>query len=145
MKKLPLLIIATLIYSCTSNNVYINQEPDNDEAKIFLNKFYKKIVDKNFEAVDSMVGDSLKQLAGTNGISKMVKFINNKVGNYKSYTIDDYYIRCIIGDNNQISYNYKLKVIYDKGIIDEIIGFRKQNGLEIKINSYHANSDLLIH
>jgi hypothetical protein len=92
-----------------------------------------------------MVGDSLKQLAGTNGISKMVKFINNKVGNYKSYSIDDHYIRCVTGDDNQISYNYKLKVTYDKGLIDEIIGFKKQNGSKIKINSYHANSDLLIH
>jgi hypothetical protein len=145
MKKLILLIIPILIYSCTSNNIYINRESDNKEGKIFLNEFYKKIADTNFEAVDSMVGDSLKQLAGTNGISKMVKFINNKVGNYKSYTIDDHYIRCVTGDNNQISYNYKLKVTYDKGIIDEIIGFKKENGSEIKINSYHANSDLLIH
>jgi len=145
MKKLILLIIPILIYSCTSNNVYINRESDNKEGKIFLNKFYKKIADKNFEAVDSMVGDSLKQLAGNNGISKMAQFINNKVGNYKSYTIDDHYIRCVTGDNNQIFYNYKLKVTYDKGIIDEIIGFRKLNGSEIKINSYHANSDLLIH
>jgi len=145
MKKLILLIIPFLIYSCTSNNVYINRESDNNEGKIFLNKFYNKIADKNFEAVDSMVGDSLKQLAGTNGISEMAKFISNKVGYYKSYTIDDHYIRCVTGDNNQISYNYKLKITYDKGIIDEIIGFRKQNGSEIKINSYHANSDLLIH
>jgi hypothetical protein len=145
MKKLVFLIIPVLMYSCTFNNVYINRETDNNDGKAFLNQFYKKIANGNFQDVDSMVGDSLKQLAGTNGISKMVKFINNKVGNYKSYSIDDYYIRCVTGDNNQTSYNYKLKVAYDKGIIDEIIGFKKQNGSEIKINSYHANSDLLIH
>ncbi|WP_158798247.1 hypothetical protein [Pedobacter sp. L105] len=145
MKKFILLRIPIFIYSCTSNSVYINRESDNKQGKILLNKFYKKIANKKFETVDSMVGDSIKQLSGANGISKTVKFINNKVGNYKSYTIDDHYTRCVTGDNNQISYNYKLKVTYDKGIIDEIIGFKKQNGSEIKVNSYHANSDLLIH
>ena len=131
--------------ACTFNNVYLNREDDNSEGKVFLNKLYSNITNKNYEGVDEMVGDSLKQLAGSNGISKMMKFINSKVGNYKSYIIDDYYIRCVTGSNNETSYNYKLKVIYDKGTIDEIIGMRKQNGTGIKINSYHANSDLLVH
>lgn len=134
-----------LLGSCTYNNVYINRQQDNVEGKAFLKKFYSKIANKNYEDVDKMVGDSLKQLAGTNGISRMVKFINNKVGNYKGYIIEDYYIRCITGNVNETSYNYKLKVMYDKGTIDEIIGFNKRNGSAITINSYHANSDLLTH
>ena len=147
MKKVMLILmfLILLTYACTNNNVYINREQDNNEGKAFLNKFYSNVLNKNYEGVDGMVGDSLRQLAGNNGISKMVKFIDSKVGNYKSYIIDDRYIRCVTGSDNQTSYNYKLEVTYDKGTIDEIIGFKKQNGSGIKINSYHANSDLLIH
>jgi len=137
--------VICLTISCTSNNIYINREQDKREGKILLDKFYANINSKNYDAVDGMVGDSLKHLAGPSGISGMTKFINGKVGNYKDYKIVDMYIRCVIGDNNEKSYNYKLKVTYDKGVIDEIIGFKQQDGSDIKINSYHANSDLLIH
>jgi hypothetical protein len=149
MKKVGLksILIASILLTggCTFNNVYINRKQDNNEGKALLNKFYSNVSSKNYKGVDDMVSDSLKQLAGTDGISKMSKFIESKVGNYKSYKIDDYYIRCVTGSANETSYNYKLKVTYDKGTIDEIIGFKKQNGSDIKINSYHANSDLLIH
>jgi hypothetical protein len=147
-KYTSFVILITLIFllgSCTHNNVYINRLQDNVEGKVFLKKFYSNIENKNYEDVDQMVGDSLKQLAGTYGISNMVKYINSKVGNYKGYIIEDYYVRCITGSVNETSYNYKLKVMYDKGTIDEIIGFKKRNGSAITINSYHANSDLLIH
>lgn len=146
MRRLRLSFFALILIgsSCTFNNVYINRAEDNKDGKAFLSKFYANIANKNFGGVDAMVGDSLKKLAGVNGISKMVKFINKKVGNYKSYSIDDYYIRCIRGSDNQISYNYKLKVIYDKGTVEEIVGFKKENGSTPKLNSYHANSDLLM-
>lgn len=149
MKKI--LFFAILVASifltggCTFNNVYLNKEEDNSEGKVFLNKFYSNVTNKKYEKIDEMVNDSLSQLTGINGISKMVKFMHTKLGNYKSYVINDYYIRRITGSNNETSYNYKLKVTYDNGTIDEIIGLKKQNESEIKINSYHANSDLLIH
>ncbi len=137
-------MLISFLYACTYNKTYINREQDNDEGKAFLNKFYANVVKKNYKGVDSMVSGGLKQLAGINGISKMVKFIDSKVGKYKGYTIQDQYIRAVTGSTNEVSYNYKLKVTYDKGIIDEVVGFIKVNDGEIKINSYHANSDLLI-
>jgi hypothetical protein len=112
---------------------------------MFLNRFYDNVAAKNFNKVDTMVNDSLKLLIGPNGISKMAIFINRKVGDYQGYTIVDYYIRAIEGSTNETSYNYKLKVSYQKGTVDEIIGLRKRNGSAITMNSYHANSDLLIH
>ncbi|MBB6129402.1 hypothetical protein [Mucilaginibacter lappiensis] len=145
MKNLILLIILVSVTSCTFNNVAINQEADNKDGKAFLNEFYGKINTRDFEGAEVMIGDSLKKMAGDHGISKMLQFINTKVGNYKSYKIADLYIRSITGNVNETSYNYKLKVKYQKGTIDEIIGFKRQNGKSIKINSYHAYSDLLIH
>lgn len=146
MKRVLLTLVAfALLYSCTYNNVYINRGKDNKEGEAFINKFYHNIANENFGEIDRMVSDSLIQMAGPDGISKMVKFINSKVGRYKSYIIDDHYIRCIAGSNNETSYNYKLNVTYDKGTVEEIIGLRKQNGTEIKMYSYHANSNLLIH
>jgi len=140
-----LMAFCLIICNCRYDKIYINREQDNYDGKMFLNKFYSDVANKNYYAIDTLVGDSLKKMAGVDGISKMVKFINHKVGNYKKYIIDDFYIRNNIGTDKEISYNYKLKVIYDKGIVDEIIGLKKLNCLNIKINSYHANSDLLIH
>ncbi len=149
MKRIKLILsvfaYSLLIYSCTYNNIYINRKVDNNEGKLFLKNFYSNIANKQFDSIDNMISDSLKKLAGVNGISHMVKYIYSKAGNYKSYVIDDYYVKCITGDVNETSYNYKLKVVYDRGVIDEIIGLGKHNGSKIKVNSYHANSDLLIH
>jgi hypothetical protein len=144
MKKLILLIIPILINCCTYHNIDINQETDNNEGKAFLNKFYHKISDRDFEGVDAMVADTLKHLAGSHGISKMVKFINTKAGAYKHYEIVNNYIRSITGSTSETSYDYKLKVTYEKGSIDETIGLKKENGSVIKLNSYYANSDLLV-
>ena len=148
MKKvLVYAIFLSLIYlnaSCTFNNVNLNKKEDDIEGQKFLVHFYSKVAGRNYSDIDSLVSDSLKSLADTNGISKMVKFINNKVGNYKGYAIDDCYIIHVAGTEDEVSYNYKLKVRYDKGVIEEIIGFRSKDGLKLLINSYHANSDLLI-
>ena len=71
------------------------------------------------------------------------------MGKYKSYTIDDFYSRHVT-DNNHISYNYKLKVTYKRGIIEEIIGFTKLNVSEIKIHHimqiqiYYFNNHLFL-
>ena len=148
MKKLMIaFLLSPVIYftvSCTFNAVYVNRPEDNSEGKVFLKRFYSNVKNEDYKQIDGMINDSLFQLYGRQGISTMIKFMHTKVGNYKSYVIDDYYIRRITGSSNMTYYNYKLKVKYDKGTIDEIIGFRKYNLSEIKINSYHANSDLLI-
>jgi hypothetical protein len=138
------LTIILAIFSCTYHNVYINREEDNKEGTAFLNKFYNHIANKNLDSVDAIVSDSLKLMAGSNGISKMIAFINKKVGDYKGYKIEDHYIRRIIGSTNETSYNYKLKVTYERGAIDEIVGFIRKDKSTIKLNSYHANSDLLL-
>ncbi len=139
-----LLVTILGVSACTFNSTYINREADNNEGKVFLKRFYANVAHNNYQGLDDMVGDSLRQLAGPHGLGELVKRINSKVGSYKGYTIDDQYIRCTTGGNNETSYNYKLKVTYEKGTVDEIIGFKKQNGSEIKLNSYHANSDLLM-
>ncbi|MBE9601125.1 hypothetical protein [Pedobacter sp. MC2016-24] len=123
----------------------MNREEDNEKGKVLLTDFYTKISDGDFEKIDKIVSDSLKQIAGPDGLSKLLKSINNKIGRYKSYTIEDHYTRCFTGKKNETDYFYKLKVVYDKGITDEVIRFTKQNnGAEGKINSYHAYSDLLL-
>ena len=69
MKILILFTITFLIYSCTYHSVSMNGETDNKDGKACLNKFYAAIGDEKFDSVDSTVGDSLKQLAGSHGIS----------------------------------------------------------------------------
>lgn len=141
-----LLIIVSFAFTrCTFNNVRINAAEDNKDGKAFLNIYYSKIKAKDYNSVENMLSDSLKRLEINNEFSKMLKFINSKVSTYNSYKIEDYYVRRITGSVNEISYNYKLKVLYNKGATEEIIGFKKINNEPIKINSYHAYSDLLIH
>src|SRR4051812_19263474 len=95
LKFLILGIFVLLIFGCTHHNIDINREEDNAAGKAFLNKFYENVANKKLNEIDGMVSDSLKQLAGPNGISKLVGFINKKVGNYKGYTIEDHYIRAV--------------------------------------------------
>lgn len=146
MKNLPykLMFIVVILCSCTYNNIYINRAADNNDGQKVVKKIYDEIAAKSFEHLDTMMSDSLKKLAGPNAISKLAGYINKKVGNYKSYVLDDSYIRSIVGSDNNISYNYKLRVTYDKGVIQEIIGLSKINGSAIKITAYRANSDLLM-
>jgi hypothetical protein len=147
MKKLLLFVFLNISFafiSCTYHNIYINREQDNLEGKEFLKKFYSNIHDKNYMALDSMASDSLKHLSGPDALSKLVRLINKKVGEYKSYSIIDVYNRAIIGSNSVISFNYKLSVKYDSGTVEEIVGFGKHDDIEIKMNSYHANSNLFM-
>ncbi|MBB6499357.1 hypothetical protein [Pedobacter cryoconitis] len=139
-----LILIVSLTCACTYNNVYLNREEDNNEGKVLLKKFYSNVINENYRGVDEMVGSSIKILGGPHVVRKLVKFINSKVGKCKGYTIEDRYIRRTTGSINETSYNYKLKVTYDKGTINEVIGFIKRDGSESKINAYQANSDLLM-
>ncbi|RAV54682.1 hypothetical protein DIU36_20075 [Mucilaginibacter rubeus] len=140
-----LTFVSVVLVQCTFNNIRINAAEDNNDGKAFLNMYYSKVKAKDYNSLDNMLSDSLKRLTGNNGFSKMLIFINSKVSTYNSYKIEDYYVRRITGSVNEISYNYKLKVTYQKGTTEEIIGFKRLNGGLIKVNSYHAYSDLLIH
>jgi len=146
MKKLIFigLLIAGLASGCRYNNVYINREEDNNDGKKIVKEIYDNVASGNFNELDVLTSDSLKRLVGQNGVSKLAHYINKKVGKFKSYDINDFYIRSVVGSNNIISYNYKLKVVYEKGVIDEVIGLVKIADSPIRISAYRANSDLLI-
>lgn len=81
-----LVLLNVLTSACTFNNVTINKEEDKRDGKLFSNKSYSNVNQKNYNNLDGMVGDSLKLLAGSDGVSKLTKFINSKVGNYKNIT-----------------------------------------------------------
>lgn len=136
-------VVVTLFSACTFTTSRIGSDADNKEGKVVLKKFYALLANKNFTAVDIMMSDSLKALVGPTGISKLLILVNKKVGGYKSYLIMDHYTKSIGGTNNFTIYEYKVKTTYDKGVVDELVGFRKDNG-KIKLNMYRANSDLLI-
>lgn len=142
--NLLLMGLTVLLCSCNFNKVYINREEDRKEGQAFLDRFYDDIRTKNYARMDEIPTDSLKQLAGPNGISKLAKFINQKVGDYRGHSVDDAYIRRISGSRDETSYNFKLSVAYDRGTAQEIVGFKKENGSAIGLNSYRANSDLLM-
>ena len=144
IKRISYILIILLTAACKFNNEYINREKDNNDGKAFLKQLYFDIKSKRYLSVDSLISDSLRIIANGNGVSQLLKTINSKAGNYKSFVIQDYHIRSVSGSINETSYIYKLKVFYDKGQIDEIVGLKRQNDSPIKINSYHAYSNLLI-
>lgn len=86
----------------------------------------------------------MKKNVGPHAISGIARLIVKKVGKYKNYKIVDHYNQYITGSTNITSYNYRLKVTYDKGVIDEILGFKKDKGPEAGLYLYRANSDLLM-
>lgn len=139
-----LIIVVLFTVSCTFTSTRINNEADNDDGKDFLGVFYYSIGNKNFNAVDTLVSDSLKKIAGADGVSKIVKFINKKAGAYKGYDIVDHYITHISGSINETGYNYKLIVSYEKGIVNELVTLRKEGYKPIRMIGYHAYSNLFI-
>lgn len=94
-----MLLFVSVASACTYNNLYINKEEDNVEGKVFFKKFYTEIANKKFDHLDFVVSDSLKNWQGP---SKLVKYINHKAGNYKSYIIVDRYIRAVIAMLNNL-------------------------------------------
>jgi len=54
-------------------------------GKQVVNNFYNNISNNNYDALDLMTSGTLVNTAGKNAVSKIVKLINRKVGNYKSY------------------------------------------------------------
>ena len=149
MKKISiyaLCFIGGLFFvSCTFNGVYLNRASDVSDGKVALNKLYNQIGQKNFNIADDMLSDSLKATGVSAGqLSKILKFVNSKVGDFKSYKIVDSLVKRVVGSINETSYSFKLKVTYQKGTVDEVVGFQKQNNSGIKLYGYHVNSDLLM-
>jgi len=148
MKKaflhLAWIIVIVSISSCTFNRTYINSADDNREGEQFVNQFYSNVAGQKLMAIDSMVSDTLRKVAGPNGISKLVTLIHNKAGDYKTDSIADHYITRSSGSDNFTSYNYKIKVTYANGVVDEMIGMRKSDKGKVEMVAYHANSDILL-
>ena len=148
MKTLPFnfffLILSVSISSCTYQNTDINSEKDNADGKAFLRRFYKLISADDSVALNASMSDELRKVAGPYGISKLVHFVQRKVGYYERYSITDHYIESTKGTINEVHYSYKLNVYYQKALIVESIDLIKQNDQEIKLHAYHANSDLLM-
>lgn len=142
-----LFLLAAIIVSlsaCNFTSTSLNRTQDLQEGKKFVDKFYNAIKAQNNKALDHMAADTLKKLIGPNGISKITTLVYNKAGNYKSYTVTDAATRNITGNYAQTQYKFKLKVVYEKGVVNEDLGFIKMGSGEARIFAYHAYSDLLM-
>jgi hypothetical protein len=139
-----LLVSYFFLSSCTFHSQYINRKDDNLKGQSFLNRFYAAIAKNDYASLDAMTSDTLKKMSSPNAISKIVRFVHSKVGGFKKFEISDFYNKSLTGSSEETEFNYKLKVFYDNGMVDEIIAFKQSNGSPIKIYAYHANSDLLI-
>ncbi|TKC60135.1 hypothetical protein FBD94_14560 [Pedobacter hiemivivus] len=145
-RGLLLYIMATglIISACTFSRTYVDRADDIQEGKQCVNNFYNSVSNKNYAALDLMTSGALVNTAGKNAVSKIVKLINRKVGNYKSYLIVDSNTVRTSGSSNKIIYRFKIKVTYEDGVVDEQVGLEKLETSDIKVMSYYANSDLLI-
>ncbi|MEJ2904092.1 hypothetical protein WAE58_16725 [Pedobacter panaciterrae] len=141
---LYIVAIGLTISACTFSRTYVDRADDTQEGKQVVNNFYNNISNNNYDALDLMTSGALVNTAGKNAVSKIVKLINRKVGNYKSYLIVDSNTTRTEGSNNKTIFRFKVKVAYQHGTVDEVIGLEKLDDLDIKVISYNAYSDLLI-
>ena len=141
---LYIVAIGLTISACTFSRTYVDRADDIQEGKQVVNNFYNNISNNNYDALDLMTSGALVNTAGKNAVSKIVKLINRKVGNYKSYLIVDSNTTRTEGSNNKTIFRFKVKVAYQHGTVDEVIGLEKLDDLDIKVISYNAYSDLLI-
>jgi hypothetical protein len=143
--KFLIFLIIICTFSCTFSSTYVDRPEDIKEGKQFIDAFYKNLSQHNYNSLDLMASDTLTKIAGNNVISKLTKFVNGKVGDYVIHTVIDSNSKRVTGSNDVIYYNFKIKVNYKKGSVGEILSLEKFKGSDIKIISYHAYSDLLMH
>ena len=143
-KFLFLVIIAFGSVSCSFKKVRLNDPKDNQDGLNFVSKFYKAVSDHSFSEINKFRTDSLKKFTGENGLTSLLKTINIKAGSFQKFEEVAHYNMAIDDGKPVVLYNYKIKVTYDKGVVLETIGLRKADGKPILLNSYHANSDLLV-
>ena len=141
--KLYFLLIICFLSACTFNHVDINRHEDIQEGKQFLIGFYKNVKNERFDSLDLIASDTLKKVIGLNGISKIATTVNDKLGRFKEFTISDSYTQRLVGSSNETLYKYKLKIAYEKGIIDEVVGLKKDKKAVIQVISYNVYSNLL--
>jgi hypothetical protein len=139
-----LLLAVTLLAACNFSSTYLNRENDIEEGKKFVSTFYSTIKSQDANAINKMASDTLAKMMGPGGLNKLTTLINTKVGAYKSYTVTQSDTRAITGSFARTEYKFRLKVIYEKGPVDEELGFMKTGNGETKIYAYHTFSDLLM-
>jgi hypothetical protein len=139
-----IITIFFLFQCCHFTPVYFNKEEDQIDGKVFLITFYNSIKTQNYNAIYKLTSDTLREVIGRDSLNKMYSRINFKIGAFRNYSITKFFIQRDEGRDTITTYSYKLKVTYEKGKVDEIIGLRKQNKDSIKIISYKVYSDLLI-
>ena len=130
--------------NCTYHNVAIDDEKDKFKGVTFTKSFYKKLNNKDFNSINKLVSDTLLNMIGDTGIQKLTSYINFKLGKLIEQNEIKVTTKRIEDTNITIFYLVKVKVKYEKGIIDEVLGLKQLNNDEIKIISYNAYSDLLV-
>jgi hypothetical protein len=118
-----LVVLTSLFASCLPEDIQVGREEDTKEGVKLLEAFYSNISNKHYEKIDAMVADSLKKYVGKHGISKMIIGIQNKVGVYKGYNIEEAYTGTFDGQSPETIYKYKLKVNFEKKAIGQYITF----------------------
>jgi len=136
---LPLLTSAFM--SCNYFSATDNSR-DIKEGKVVVGQLYADVKSQNISAANQLAADTLKKVIGTDGLGKIVVYVNKKLGNFKSYAVVDARSSRSEKSDNTL-YKYKTKVVYDKTTVFEFIGLLKQGTGSPKIISYDVYSDML--
>jgi hypothetical protein len=137
------LLFAPLILSlsaCHFHRSFINDKGDIDEGRIFLNQFYNDVRLKDTTALSRLPSDSLKKLMHQKHVSlgTITSFVNLRFGNYHDYTVDTVYTNRTEGSINNTVYKYKLHVVYERGDLEELVGFVKNGSAGPLLNFYYV-------
>lgn len=138
---LILFLLTSVFASCNYFSATDNGR-DLKEGKTVIGQFYADVKAENISAANQLAADTLKKVIGTDGLGKIVVYVNKKLGNFKSYSVVDARSSRSEKSDNTL-YKYKTKVIYDKTTVFEFIGLLKQGNGSPHIISYDVYSDML--
>lgn len=131
--------LALSLSACHFHRSFINDKGDVDEGRVFLNQFYNDVRLKDTTALYRLSSDSLKRIMRKNHVTLglITSFVNRRLGNYHDYTVDTVYTNRTVGSINNTVYKYKLHVVYERGELEELVGFVKNGSAGPLLNLYY--------
>lgn len=145
LNKLGLTIILLMtMASCHFNSQYINREADKNDAEQVTNKFYELLQTKDYEGTIQLFSENFFEVADTGKLFKLLSMTNKKLGTLKTTEIEAWETQCIEGSNPSAKYTLVYKNMYDSFPAIETIILTKEKDGQIKIASYHINSDVFL-
>lgn len=142
MRKFIIIIFISFLTACnfSANVKNENSLQDKNDAESIAGKLYLYTSRKNYESILKLLSRDFYNVASKEQFLEFLKAKEEKLGEYKEFTLLDWKTTNNKGTNSKTEYILLYKVVYSKYQSEEKISLIKENN-EVKILGYNVNSE----